>query len=280
MMDDPGRVAVVMKECHGRDITSYNAAFLINIIQARRTLCGLGANDLYHEYLLENKIEAAAFWDSLHITHSRFFREPLTYAVLEQYVFPEICSRKAGGSEIRVWSAGCACGQEAYSLAMLLLDHAQDMGREIRFRIYATDIDEQALEAGRAGRYHRETVAQVQAGRLARYFTEQGDYYTVTPALRKHVSFSTYDLLDDSSSHPPDSIYGDFDLVMCSNLLIYYTLHYQRIILNKLQKSLAQSGYLATGEAEKTLVGNELYQRMMSPSTAVFKAGKWKGVQP
>ena len=279
LKDDPVKVASVMKEFHGRDVSLYDPAFLLKVIEARRFACSLSGTALYCDLLKEDSTEADAFHHSLHISYSRFFREPLTYALLEQIVLPEICSRKPAGSEVRIWSAGCAGGQEAYSMAMLLLDLALDTGREIRFRIFATDIDEKALAAGRAGQFSRDAVAQIQAGRLARYFTKQGNSYVTLPVLRQHISFSIYDLLDESSAHPPESIYGDFDLVMCSNLLIYYTLPYQRTILNRLQNSLSASGFLTTGEAEKALVGNMLKQRMITPAAAIFRIGKNGGKQ-
>ena len=279
MKEDPNRIATVMKKFHGRDITMYDPAFLLKVIEARRLASRLSETALYSDRLREDRTEAEIFYRSLHISYSRFFREPLTYAQLEQIILPEICSRKLAGSEVRIWSAGCAGGQEAYSIAMLLLDLALDTGRETRFRIFATDIDEEALAAGRAGLFSREAVAEIQAGRLARYFTKQGASYAALPILRQSISFSIYDLLDETSMFPLESIYGDFDLVMCSNLLIYYTPPHQRAILNKLQNSLSASGYLATGEAEKALVDNALKQRMITPAAAVFRIGKNRGVQ-
>ena len=249
----------------------YDPAFLLKVIEARCLACNLSGTAMYCERLKEDSAEAEIFHRSLHISYSRFFREPLTYALLEQIVLPEICSRKLAGSEVRIWSAGCAGGQEAYSMAMLLLDLALDTGRETRFRIFATDIDEETLAAGSAGQFNRDAVAQVQAGRLARYFTKKGTSYVVSPALRQHISFSIYNLLDESTANPPESIYGDFDLVMCSNLMIYYTLPHQRAILNKLRRAVAASGYLATGEAEKALVGSVLKQRMIVPAAAIFR---------
>ena len=273
----PDRIASVMKELLGKDISMYDPTFLLKVIEARCLACSLSGTAMYCELLKEDSNEADVFYHSLHITYSRFFREPLTYALLEQIVLPEICSRKPAGSEVRIWSAGCAGGQEAYSMAMLLLDLALDTGREVRFRIFATDIDEKMLAAGKAGQYSSDSVAQIQAGRLARYFTKHGTSYRALPILQQNINFSIYDLLDESSAHPPESIYGDFDLVMCSNLLIYYTIPYQHTILNKLFNSLSASGYLVTGETERALVGNMLKQQIMTPTTAIFRIGKKRG---
>lgn len=274
--DTLAEISTAMKEVYGRDVSCYSPSFLESAVEKRRLAGHLAQDASNCERLRKDPAEADIFYRSLRVTFSRFFRDPMTFALLEQVLFPEIMARKAGGSEIRIWSAGCASGQEPYSLAMLLSDQAAETGKDIRYRIFATDIDDASLVAGKLGVYSREAVAQVQAGRLARYFSSSGSAYTINPDLRQHIVFSVHDLLDRSSAHPPESIYGDFDLVMCSNVLLYYSLPQKRILLDKLQRSIAPNGYLVTGETEKSAVKNIAGLRMVVPETAIFKALKKK----
>ncbi len=264
------RITGVMKTKYGKDISAYDPAFLIKSVEKRVLATGVCGADAYGHYLLDNAAEAKAFFDSLHITYSQFFREPLTFALLEQYVLPTIVAGKPEGSEVRVWSAGCAGGQEAYSVAMLLSDMALNGGTDIRYRIIATDICEASLALGRGGIYEQSAMQDIRDKHLKRYFTRQDGMYRISPRLLRNVSFSHYDLLDTATLNPPESIFGDFDIVLCCNLLIYYTDELQRFIVQKLKSAVAKGGYLITGEAERSLVEKASKLKTVSIPPAVF----------
>jgi chemotaxis protein methyltransferase CheR len=263
-----------MKQTYGRDLSIYDKAFLMKSLERRWIETKVNNVNEYCDYIEKNNSEADVFYKSLHITFSQFFRDSVTFATLEQNVLPSIISCKPEGSEIRIWSAGCSNGQEAYSIAMLISDFAEAMGTKIRFRIFATDISNEALDMARAGVYNQNEVRNVKLKQLNKYFTKQGKNYTSIPKLREFINFSTYNLLDLSTANPPESIYGDFDIVICCNLLIYYKSDLQQVIIKKLQQAMSASGYLITGEAEKNLVENVTKLSWITTPTAVFKNNK------
>lgn len=273
------KIITVMGKIYGRDISVYNQSFLLKSLERRLIATGFNNGYEYCDFLEKNNAEADAFYNSLQISFSQFFRDSLTFVLLEQLIVPDLIFNKPAGSEIRIWSAGCSSGQEAYSIAMMLSDFTDSKGKEINFRIFATDISQDALALGHAGVYDQNSVKNVKKKYLDKYFTKQGENYSIVHKLKKNINFSTYDLLDLSTANPPESIYGDFDIVMCSNLLIYYKNDLQQAIIKKLQKAISATGYLVTGEVERTLVQNTALLQMISTPTAVFKNNKGRFIQ-
>ena len=270
MIKDLYEIITIMKQKYGKDISIYDQAFLRKSIENRCSANDINSTVEYCSCLEKYGKEADDFYSTLNINYSQFFRDPMTFALLEQNIFPSIVSHKLKG-EIRIWSAGCSNGQEAYSLAILLSDIADNSGKELRLRIFATDISEESLAVGRAGVYDQSLVQNVKMKHLNKYFIKNGKTYSIIPQLKQHIEFSTYDLLDQLTANPPGSIYGDFDIVMCSNVLIYYKPDLQISIIKKLQKATSSIGYLVTGEAEKTLLKNVTKMQIITPHTAVFK---------
>lgn len=237
----------VMYQTHGRDISVYDESFLAKSLEKRRSEAGVETLAAYLGYLSENSTEAEVFFRLLN-TYSKFFRNQLTFTLIEQWILPKLIEEKAGKGEIRIWSAGCAAGQEAYSIAILLDKYSASSSNKIRFRIFATDTSQSALALAREGVYDAEAVQNVMLKHLCTYFTNKGETYTITSRLKYMVNFSTYDFLDKHSANPPESIYGDFDIVFCSNLLFYYRSDIRQFILQKVHRSLSERGYLITGE--------------------------------
>jgi len=246
-------ISSLMLESYEIDISAFGEAFLMRTIEQRMKTTGTDDFHNYHDYLKANADEAKMLSDSLLINYSRFFRETMTYSLIESAVLPNILEEKNGG-ELRIWSTGCSRGQEAYSIAILLCELAADSGKEIRFRIFATDISQSVLDSASAGVYDFDAVQNLRLKQLEKYFTKVGNKYILSQKIKQHVHFSLYDILDQDTIHPPESIFGDFDLVICSNLLIYYKPIHQQAILHRLRQSLAPNGYLVTGEAERMLV--------------------------
>jgi chemotaxis methyl-accepting protein methylase len=268
----PG-IIEVMRQTRGRDVGCHDESFLARTVAKRMaaTACRTTAN--YSSYLSENLAEAEKLLEALSVTFSEFFRNSLAFALLEHLVLPRLLAekRKASGTEIRVWSAGCAAGQEAYSLAILLDELTTAPGDPISFRIFATDISEAALAAAREGVYDTTAVQQVRLRHLRECFTQEGETYRVCFRLRDRVHVSPYDLLDERSSSPPPGIYGDFDLIVCSNLLLYYRPEVRQAILARLHRALAATGYLVTGEAERGIVEQSVGFQTASLPAAVFQ---------
>jgi chemotaxis methyl-accepting protein methylase len=260
----------IMNETYKKDLAIYDEAFLVKSL--KRWMTGVDVSQLdYSSYLLANRHEADCLMASFQITYSQFFRNSLTFAVLEQLVLPHLLSQKPENGEIRVWSAGCSSGQEAYSIAILLEELSQASSKPIRFRIFATDLSQEALGAARTGIYDEDSVANIRMKHLKNYFVKRGDAYAVNPGLKEKIDFSEYDLLDPHSSNPPESIFGDFDIIFCCNLLFYYRTDVRRAIVRKLKRSLAVGGYLVTGEAESILMGKDEDLKMLSSGAPIFQ---------
>jgi chemotaxis protein methyltransferase CheR len=267
-----------LQQIFGLDITRYNESFWIKTLEKRMKDSFCDSFEDYASYLGKKPGEVELFLNSLHVHFSEFFRDPLTYALLERVILPELVQKKKEKKqkEIRIWSAGCAAGQEPYSIAILLEEAVSNTEFSLNYRIFATDIDETILTEARLGRYPAEALKNVSLKRAQTWFTSQGAYYVIRPAIQQHINFSVLDLLDEGGSCPPASLFGDFDLVFCCNLLIYYQPEVQNLILHKFSHCIAHHGYLVTGETERAIAlahnDGEIY-----PQSAIFRMNQNKG---
>ncbi|PKM90978.1 MAG: hypothetical protein CVU87_00215 [Firmicutes bacterium HGW-Firmicutes-12] len=221
----------------------------------------------YEEILERSGEESVLFLALLNNGYSEFFREPFAFALLESRVLPDIFNSKKDSREIRMWSVGCSAGQEPYSILMLAREVSELFKSKMRLHMYATDISNQALDRARYGIYNRNELKKVPLGYLDDHFDQTGNAYRIAPDIKNSVDFLYYDILDQNTVSPPESIYGHFDLIICSNLLIYYNDKAQRFIINKLIKALSPGGYLVVGEAEKAILSKQM------GITAVVKSG-------
>jgi chemotaxis protein methyltransferase CheR len=261
LSDDLGRAI-------GEDFSLYDAAFLAKSLEKRLEATGSRNADAYLSRLKEDRAEAEAFCRSLNITYSEFFRSPLTFALLETTILPGLALEKAsaGRPEIRIWSAGCAAGQEAYSVAILLGELAAPC------RIFASDIAAAELDGARKGVYDAVALQNVRLRHLRHYFEQHGDAFWVSPQIREQIDFSEYDLLDPRLQCPPASIYGDFDLVFCCNLLLYYRPGVRKEIMDRLPGCLAPGGYLVTSDGERAIVAQAGGFAPVASPAAVFQS--------
>ena len=279
------QIPEILLESHGIDVSKYDESFLERSIQKRITETHSASREEYSGLLKHDNEEVSILSDSLSVNYSEFFRNALTFAVLERIVLPGlvrslgVCEcvsmgvRACAGvqenphththpnsqtrkRELRIWSAACAGGQEAYSLAILLEELKGGNGDKFNYRIFATDQDESQVNAARNGQYPAAALNNLSLRRVGQWFTRQGETYTVKPELKKNMDFSVFDLFSENLSSPPRSIFGDFDLVFCANLLFYYRKQYRKIILEKIGNSLADGGYLALGGAEREILMN------------------------
>jgi len=264
---------VALEAAHGLDLSPYEESFLLKSVDRRLQATGLGCVAAYREHVVSDRAEAEVLRDSLRIAYTDFFRDPVAFALLEKQVLPALFAGKEqrGKRSLRVWSAGCATGQEAWSLALLLDELSGGRDQPFSYRIFATDLPGPALAQAASGVYPAEAVGNVRLRHLRGYFSPQGDSYAIVPRLRERVDFSTYDLLDEGSTSPTASIYGDFDLVLCCNLLFYYRPAVRQQVLDKLCRALAPGGYLVTGEAERDMVARQDGLQAVVPLSPVFQ---------
>lgn len=261
-----------MKEDYQLDISMYEDSFLEKTFKIRmdETLCENGEE--YLSYLVNNPGEPLVLLYHLGNSYSEFFRNPLTFTYLEQAVLPLLVEKKKVGKEkeIRIWSAACASGQEAYSLAILCDELIENTSADITCRIFATDINQQEIAQAQRGIYLPASLSKVTLNRVQTYFTRRGENYVISPKVKDYIDFSVFDLLSERVACPSASIYGNFDLVFCSNLLFYYKPEYRQRILDKTDHCLSPGGYLVTGETEREIVRRNSFREVFVNS-AIFQ---------
>lgn len=278
MKDEIANITILLLQKIGTDISKYDDDFLKKSIQKRMSATGHYSLGYYLDYLNFNGLEAEELAGSLNITFSEFFRNPLTFACLEQIVLPALIEKKIkeNENEIRIWSSACASGQEAYSIAILIDELLEIRKSNIACHIFATDINQSELEFAKKGIYPALSLNKVSMNRLRTYFTpsEKGikeESYTVAPNLRHYLDFSEFDLASEQGFCPQSSIYGNFDLTFCSNLLFYYKPEYRKRILDKIGNCLSAGAYLVTGEAERDIVKGNNYREVFVSSSIFMK---------
>lgn len=263
----------LMKGKYEMDISVYDRYFLEKTINNRLAATSSKSAKEYLDLLSGYPDESKQLKDSIRNSYSEFFRNSTTFALLEQFIIPKMISEKEKSRShgIRIWSAGCATGQEPYSLAILAADFKNTHTKNISFRIFATDNSEKELESARLGVYVFDTVRNYKLAFVNNYFSIQGKFYSINKEIKNLVDFSLYDLLDENSSSPPASIYGGFDLIFCSNVLLYYNNEIQKKIINKFYSSLDKNGFFVTGEAETAIIKSAGGFRQYFPQAAVFQ---------
>jgi chemotaxis protein methyltransferase CheR len=265
-------IADFLMRSYGIDVSKYEDSFLNKSLQKRMAETYYSSAEEYFAFLEQSTRERTTFIDSLHISYSEFFRNPLTFAVLERIILPSIVlkNKNAKRKEIRIWSSACAGGQEAYSLAILLEELRNGETSKFTYRIFATDQCESQVNEAMKGHYDAAALKNMSLKRAGEWFTRQGDIYSIKPELKENIDFSVFDLFNEELSSPPASIIGDFDLVFCANLLFYYKNKYRRIILDKSVNSLTNGGYLISGETERDIVMKCNFPEVF-PQSAIFQ---------
>lgn len=200
--------------------------------------------------------KAMVFVESLNNSTSCFFRNNFSFSVLEKLVLPELIARKMKNKThtLRVWSMASAGGQELYSIAILLDELKHLHSESINIQLFATDISEQQITLAKQGIYKHKDIVHVTEKRLKQYFNLQSDgNYALNQMLFENVSISTFDLTDANCNCPPESVFGDFDLVVCANVLIYYNTEHTNNIFDKINKCMAKNAFVMTGESERDM---------------------------
>lgn len=254
------------------DISKYDERFLTNTLQKRMQEIQCTNADEYLDIMKQNTGEAGFFLNLLQIGYTEFFRNSLTFSVMEQIILPSLIQKKKDSKrkEIRIWSAACSGGQEPYSLAMLMEELKNGEAEKFSYRIFATDQNEELVNKARKGHYNENALNNLSLKRVNHWFTKKGDTYTVKQELKNSIDFSVFDLFSGQFSSPPASIFGEFDIIMCANLLFYYKNEYRLAILEKTGNCLANGGYLVTGETERQILLDQNYTESI-PKSAIFR---------
>jgi chemotaxis methyl-accepting protein methylase len=272
MKKELDRIIRVIQQLSGTDISMFDNSFLSRSLEKRLSVTQCVSIDRYLDFLVINPEEARFLCSSLIIQFSEFFRNPLTFSLLEQVVLPRLIQKKitTRQKEIRIWSAACSAGQEAYSLAIIFEELLARSDDKLSYRIFATDLIEARLDEARRGQFTEASLGQVSMKRLTRWFEKRGDMYHIQPVLRDHIDCSVFDLLNSERFSPPASIFGDFDLIFCANLFFYYKTEYRELMIRKIGNCLAPKGHLVTGDTERDILMNHNYQEICQQS-AIFQ---------
>jgi len=262
------------------DLGGYDPDVIQRRIDARIRAAGLTEPSAYLDLLESDPAEPDRLLDEIAVNVSWFFRDSLVFGTIAETILPALIAHAAesGRREMRIWSAGCAAGQEAWSLAILAVDALRRARADLVPLVFGTDIDGAALERAHAAVYPRSDFESTTLGILDKHFTRVEGGYEVDPLLREVVHFARDDLTSSATLAPPESIYGAFDLVLCRNVVIYFGRELRRRVHRKLCRSLDPGGYLVLGNSEfiepdarldvVTLdVGTRVYHRGAAPRT-------------
>ncbi|MEO7458124.1 MAG: CheR family methyltransferase [Gemmatimonadaceae bacterium] len=235
-----------LKRSRGFDFTGYKRASLARRIEKRMGAVNSKSFSDYVDYLEVHPEEFSALFNTILINVTSFFRDDGTFEFLQKEVIPQLLERKGPNASIRVWSAGCASGEEPYTLAILF---AELMGAEAfreRVKIYATDADEDALTRARLAVYDEKALGDVPEPLRAKYFDANDGIYTFRKEYRRQVIFGRHDLIQDA---PISRV----DLLVCRNVLMYFNAETQARILSRFHFALNDGGILFLGRAETLL---------------------------
>jgi two-component system, chemotaxis family, CheB/CheR fusion protein len=238
----------LLRDSSGVDFTNYKHTTLQRRIRRRMMVHRIETLRDYLRFIGKKPEELDELYRDLLIHVTGFFREPDAFLALRKHVYPKLFEGRKPDNPIRVWVAGCSTGEEAYSIAITLLEylwaHTRSISQAaIAIQIFATDISDTALDSARAGVYTEAAVSEISAERLKRFFVRQEGGYQVNKSIRDMCIFAKQNLVKD----PP---FSNLDLVSCRNLLIYLGPVLQRRVIPTLHYSLKPSGYLMLGEAE------------------------------
>ena len=229
----------------GHDFSLYKPSTIHRRVDRRIAVHQIEGIDNYVKYLQQTSAEVEALFRDLLIGVTNFFRDPEAFQVLEDQVIPTLFAHKSPGAVIRVWSTGCSTGEEAYSIAILLVERMEALKASFPVQVFATDIDSQAIATARTGLFPASIAADLSPERLARFFTAEADgsAYRIHKGIRDLLVFSKQDVIKD----PP---FSKLDLISCRNLLIYLGTDLQKKLIPLFHHALKAEGTLFLGTSE------------------------------
>ena len=247
------RIAAVLRGTTGHDFHGYKHRTFQRRVQRRMQVVQAPDAEAYIALLRSDPAEVQHLFQDLLIGVTQFFRDQMEFAVLEREVIPALFQGKGRDDRVRIWVLGCATGEEAYSIAILLREHMarHDLVHDVQ--IFATDIDGRALASARAGRFSTAIERDVSAERLARWFVREGDTYCVCKELREICIFSAHNIIRDAP-------FSRMDLISCRNLLIYLKTDLQDRVIPLFHFALRPGGVLFLGPSENVTRQGKLFK--------------------
>lgn len=258
--EELAQVALALRNHTGHDFHGYKRGTFLRRVQRRMQVQQVASLRAYVERLRAEPEEAQQLFNDLLIGVTEFFRDQREFAFMETQIIPRLFDGKSRGDAVRVWVLGCSTGEEAYSLAMLLREHAATLDAPPLIQIFASDIDGRGLAVARVGRYPSAIADRVSAERLERWFVREANTYLVSRELREICVFSQHSLVKD----PP---FSRLDLVSCRNLLIYLDADLQNRVVPMFHFALRRGGYLFLGTSENV----SRHARLFSPVERGFR---------
>ncbi|MCB9106147.1 MAG: PAS domain-containing protein [Anaerolineales bacterium] len=246
------RIFAQLRAKTGHDFTHYKRSTILRRIGRRLQVNQISTMTEYLAYLRQNPDEVQALFKDFLISVTNFFRDPDAFAALEKQTISEIFQHKGSKNQIRVWVAGCATGEEAYSIAILLNEYASMLTSPPSIQVFATDIDDEAIAFAREGFYPESIAADISPERLRRFFVDEVGGYRVKKEIRETVLFAIHNLIEDAP-------FSKLDLISCRNLLIYLDRNVQEKVFELFHYALQPNGYLFLGSSETTDPANNLF---------------------
>jgi len=239
------KIFILLRSQTGNDFSQYKPSSILRRIERRMAIHQIDTMNSYVKYLQQTPLEVEALFSDMLIGVTRFFRDPEAFKVLEEQAIPRLFAGKHESATIRVWSPGCATGEEAYSLAILVAEHLEAMKRSYKVQVFATDIDSRAIATARTGIYPASIATDISQERLARFFVPDptGVTYRIHKSIRDMLVFSEQNVIKD----PP---FSKLDLISCRNLLIYLGSDLQKKLFPLFHYALNPGGFLFLGTSE------------------------------
>jgi two-component system, chemotaxis family, CheB/CheR fusion protein len=237
------RIFMLIRRTTGADLSEYKSNTVERRIERRIGINHVGNLSGYLHLLEENPDEVKTLFKEILIGVTRFFRDNEAFSVIRETVLPEMLNGKESGEPVRIWIPGCSTGEEVYSIAIMLDEYCSTRFLNHDIKIFATDIDKDAIEYASLGMYPESIAADADPEVLKKYFIKKGEKYHIIPRIREMIVFAVHNLLKD----PP---FRSIDLISCRNLLIYLQGTAQKRILSQFQFSLKKGGFLFLGSSE------------------------------
>jgi two-component system CheB/CheR fusion protein len=258
------RISALIRSRTGHDFSSYKQNMFLRRIQRRMALLNIEDIGLYDRYLHENPGEAKKLFVETLILVSSFFRDYEAFVALKEHILPELFRDKPEDYEIRVWTAACARGEEAYSVAMTMQEYVEERRTRIRYQVFGTDLDPDAIALARRGLYPAAIASEVSHERLNRFFTREEGGYRIISDIRERVVFAVHNVIED----PP---FARLDFVSCRNMLIYLEPATQDRVIRLFHYALKPGGILFLGPSENVGDRSDLFSSL-DPRLKFFRA--------
>jgi len=241
------RILMQLRSSTGHDFSLYKISTISRRIERRMAQLNIQDIEIYTRYLRENPAEIHILFKELLINVTNFFRDTDAFTLLEKDILPQLCKGKPDGYLFRVWVAGCATGEEAYSIAILLREFLAESKQEFKIQIYSTDLDDDAITSARSGLYPLAIAQDVSPERLRKFFIKEENGYRIKKEIREMVVFAVQNVIKD----PP---FTKLDLLSCRNLMIYMEAELQNRLIPTFHYALKPDGVLFLSPSES--VGN------------------------